>query len=152
MLNGHAVDLYAFSDADWAGDTNNQHYTSEYVFKVADSTTSWCSKKQSAGAKSSTEVEYVALSQEIKEAISLQKLLADLDYKAMLNEDNQGTLEIPMNPRFHNRTRHIDVTFHFICERFASNEINEVYCPSSDIMTKGLTKEIIIIMRCDSSL
>jgi len=69
--------------------------------------------------------------------------LADLGYKAVLYEDNQGAIEISRNPRFHNRTKHIDV--------------NEVYCPSSnllaDIMTKELTKEIIIIiMRCDSSL
>lgn len=49
--------LYAFSDAHWAGDTTNQHSTSEYVFKVADSTTSWCNKKQGTHAKSSTEVE-----------------------------------------------------------------------------------------------
>ena len=62
----------------------------------------------------------------------------------MLYEDNQGAIEISRNPRFHNRTKHIDVTFHFIRERIASNEIRVVYCPSSDIladiMTKGLTK------------
>jgi len=57
LVNGHAVHLYAFSDAHWAGDTNNQHSTSEYVFKVAYSTTSWCNKKQGTRAKSSTEVE-----------------------------------------------------------------------------------------------
>jgi len=69
--------------------------------------------------------------------------LADLGFKAMLYEDNQGALEISMNPRFHNRARHIDFTFHFIYERVASNEINKVYYPLSDmladIMTKGLT-------------
>ena len=112
---------------------------------MADSTTSWCSKKQGTVAKSTTEAEYVALSQATQEAIYLRKLLADLGYKAdlptVLYEDNQGTIEISRNPRFHNRTKHIDVTFHFIRERITSNEIRMVYCDMlADIMTKGLTK------------
>jgi len=140
--------LYGFSDADWAGDTDNRRSTPGHVFKVPDSTTSWCSKKQGTVAKSTTEAEYVALSQATQEAIYLRKLLADLGYKAdlptVLYEGNQGAIEISRNPRFHNRTKHIDVTFHFVRERIASNEIRVVYCPSidmlADIMTKGLTK------------
>ena len=115
---------------------------------MADSTTSWCSKKQGTVAKSTTEAEYVALSQATQEAIYLRKVLADLGYKAdlptVLHEDNQGAIEISRNPRFHSRTKHIDVTFHFIRERITLNEIRVVYYPSSDmladIMTKGLTK------------
>ena len=68
-VKGHEVDLYGFSDADWAEDTDNRRSTSGYVFKVADSTTSWCSKKQGTLAKSTTETEYVALSQATQEAI-----------------------------------------------------------------------------------
>ena len=101
------------------------------------------------------EAEYLALSQTTQQAIYLRKLLqyitvADLGYKADLPvptvwyEDNQVATEISRNPKFHNRTKHIDVTFHFTCERIASNEIKVVYCPSSDmladIMSKGLTK------------
>ena len=115
---------------------------------MPDSTTSWCSKKQGTFAKSTTDAEYVALSQATQEAIYLRKLLADLGYKAdlptVLYEGIQGAIEISRNPRFHNRTKHIDVTFHFVRERIASNEIRVVYCPSidmlADIMTKGLTK------------
>ena len=51
-VNGHEVDLYGFSDADWAEDTDNRRSTSGYVFKVAYSTTGWCSKKQGTVAKS----------------------------------------------------------------------------------------------------
>ena len=71
-------DLYGFSDADWAGDADNRRSTSGYVFKVADSTVNWCRKKQATVAKSTTEAEYVALSQATQEAIYLRTLLADL--------------------------------------------------------------------------
>ena len=147
--NDDACDLYGFSDANWARDVDNRRSTSGYVFKVDNSTVSWCSKKQATVAKSTTEAKYVALSQTTQEAIYLRKLLADLGCKAdsptVLKEDNQGAIELSRNPRFHNRTKHIDVTFRFICERIASNEVNVVYCPSSDmladIMTKGLARD-----------
>ena len=63
----------------------------------------------------------------------------------MLKEDNQGAIELSRNPIFHNRTKHIDVAFHFTCQRIASNEVKVVYCPANDmladIMTKGLARD-----------
>ena len=111
--------------------------------QVDNSTVSWCSKKQARVAKSTKEAEYVALSQATQEAICLRKLLADFGCKAdsptVLKEDNRGAIELSKNPRFHNRTKHIDVTFHFIRERIASNEVNVVML--ADIMTNGLARE-----------
>ena len=129
-VNDDECDLYGFSDANWARDADNQQSTSRYVCKVANSTVIWCSKKQATVAKSTTEAEYVALSQATQEAIYLRKLLADLGCKAdsptVLKEDNQGAIQLSRNPRFHNRTKHIDVAFHFIHERIASNEVKVV--------------------------
>jgi len=78
--------------------------------------------------------------------------LADLGCKAnsptVLKEDNQGAIELSRNPRFHNRTKHIDVTFHFIRERIASNKVKVVYCPANDMladnMTKGLDRDLFL--------
>ena len=70
--------LLGFSDADWAGDIDSQGSTSGYVFKIGDSTVSWCSKKQVTAAKSSTEAEYVALSITSQEVIWLRQLISDM--------------------------------------------------------------------------
>ena len=63
----------------------------------------------------------------------------------MLKEDNKGAIELSRNPILHNRQKHIDVAFHFIHERIASNEVKVYYCPTSDmladIMTKGLARD-----------
>ena len=56
-MNDDECDLYGFSDDDWAGDADNWQSTSGYVFKVANSTVSWCSKKQAAVITSTTEAE-----------------------------------------------------------------------------------------------
>ena len=77
----------------------------------------------------------------------MRRLLFDLGYSTDLPisiyEDNQGAIELSKNPKFHNRTKHIDVAYHFVRERISSKEISVTYCLSSemlaDIMTKGLT-------------
>ena len=86
----------------------------------------------------------------------MRQLLSDIGHKAdkptLLYEDNQGAIEIAKNQRFHSRTKHIDITFHFIRERISSNEIKVMYCESesmlADIMTKGLSKIRFEKLRC----
>ncbi len=43
-------------------------------------------------------------------------------------EDNQGAIQLSRNPRFHNRTKHIDISFHFIKEQVSRNVVSVKYC------------------------
>ena len=61
--------VIGYSDADWAGDLDTRRSTSGYVFQIGQSTVNWCSKRQATIAKSTTEAEYVALSQATQEAV-----------------------------------------------------------------------------------
>ena len=150
------LQLIGFSDADWAGDIDTRHSTSGYIFQIGNSTISWCSKKQITVAKSTTEAEYVSLALAAQEAIWLRSLLSDLGQKVTsptnIFEDNQGAIQLAKNPKFHNRTKHIDVTYHFIRERVNSDEISVTYCSTNemkaDIMTKGLSKVLFEKFRC----
>ncbi|CAI5717297.1 unnamed protein product [Hyaloperonospora brassicae] len=62
-------ELIGYSDADWAGDIETRRSTSGYVFVFNEGCISWRSKKQRTVALSSTEAEYMALSEAIKEAV-----------------------------------------------------------------------------------
>ena len=59
-------------------------------------------------------------------------------------KDNQGAIELTKNAKYHGRTKHIDISHHFVRERVISKEIMIKYCPTNemvaDIMTKGLAK------------
>ena len=97
-------------------------------------------------SRSSTEAEYTALSGASQEAIWMRRLLADIGCEqrgpSTIFEDNQGAIELAKNPKFHNRTKHIDVSFHFIRQQVNLKAIAVKYCPTenmlADVMTKGL--------------
>ena len=143
---GSDFKLPGYCDADWGGDLNTRRSTSGYIFTIGDSMVTWTSKKQLTVAKSSTEAEYVALSLATQEAIWIRQLLKDvgmfIGLPTIIYEDNNSAIELSKNSKFHNRTKHIDISHHFIRERVISKEIEIKYCSSSnnlaDIMTKAL--------------
>jgi hypothetical protein len=79
---------------------------------------SWFSRKQKSVALSSVEVEYMAASQAIFEALCLRKLLVGLFgvqlRPTMIYCDNHSCIKIYENPVFHDRSKHIEICYHFI--------------------------------------
>jgi len=67
------VSLLGFCDANWAGDVDKRKSTSSFVFLLRGGAINSRSKKQASVALSTTEAEYVALSQATPEAIWLQE-------------------------------------------------------------------------------
>ena len=148
--------LVGFSDADWAGDLDTRRSTSGYVFQIQGNTVSWCSKRQATVSKSSTEAEYTALSGACQEAVWMRRLLADIGFEqrgpSTIFEDNQGAIELAKNPKFHNRTKHIDVSFHFIREQVNLKAISVKYCPTKDMLADIMTLSKIAFQRFRDNL
>ena len=91
-----------FTDADWdSGDDRKS--IGGYAFVLNGAAIAWNSKKQSTVALSSTEAEYMALSQAVKESIWLQGILQDVGARRHLEEirninvDNQGAIALARN-------------------------------------------------------
>ena len=59
-----------------------------------------------------------------------------------IRSDNLGAITLSNDSTYHARTKHINVTYHFIRENVASNEAVLTYVQSkenlADLMTKGL--------------
>ena len=73
-------------------------------------------------ALSSTKYEYIALTEAIKEAIWLHRVLRELKVyceTSTMFGDNQSALHLCKNPMFHERTKRMDVRYHFIQEKVA---------------------------------
>jgi hypothetical protein len=152
-----SFNFHGYSDSDWAEDRATRRSTSGNVFLMAGGAISWASKRQATVAVSSTEAEYMAAAFAAKELIWLRQLLFDLERQfidpeeqndlpaTVLYGDNTGSNSLTRNPEHHQRTKHIDVIYHFIRERVESNEVNVIYIPTdemtADIHTKSLPYE-----------
>lgn len=140
--------LNGYVDADWASDVNDRKSTSGFVFMLAGGAICWSSKKQASVALSSTEAEYIAAAHASKEVVWLRRLLSELgqapNAPTRLHIDNQSAIAIAKNPEFHDRTKHIDVRYHFLRQKVDSEEILLTYLPTddqvADVLTKGLVR------------
>ncbi|KAL0548434.1 hypothetical protein IC582_012885 [Cucumis melo] len=120
--------------------------TSGYCTFVWDNLVIWRSKKQSVLAKSSSEVEYRAMSLRICEKIWLQKVLFDLirsETPMKLFCDNKAAISIANNPIQHDRTKYVEIDRHFIKERLGNGSICILYISSSQQVVDVLTKELL---------
>ena len=90
------IDDVGYSDADWGGDLDDRKSTSGYIFQIAGGPVSWCSRKQSCVALSTSEAEYIALTSAAQEGIWLRQLISEILKKPMkpvtIYEDNQSTI------------------------------------------------------------
>ena len=110
-------------------------------------------------ALSTTEAEYVALSAATQEVVWLNRFLSDIKAAQMpvvIKEDNQGTIALAKNPISHNRTKHIDIKFHYVREALEDGIINLIYCPTeqmtADILTKPLIRQRFETLRLEMGL
>jgi hypothetical protein len=142
------VQLVGYTDADWGANDLNRRSISGYCFKLGLGVVSWSSKKQTSVALSSTEAEYMALTQASKEAIWIRRLLAELgrpEETVVINVDNQSCVALAKNPEHHARTKHIDIQYHFIREKVEEATVKLEFCPTekmvADVLTKALPRD-----------
>lgn len=116
------------------------------MFFLAEGPIAWQSTKQKVVALSSYEAEYIAATGAACEGVWLARLLAELIGGKILapkiKVDNKSALALMKNPVHHDRSKHIDVKFHFIrecCDRgLIDVEFIGTELQLSDILTKAL--------------
>ncbi|KAE8674962.1 hypothetical protein F3Y22_tig00111708pilonHSYRG00377 [Hibiscus syriacus] len=113
--------VVGYTDSDYAGDLDKRRSTTGYLFTLAKAPVCWKSTLQSTVALSTTEAEYMAVSEAVKEAIWLNGLMEDLGVvqsHISLYCDSQSAIQLAKNQVYHSRTKHIDVRNHFVREIF----------------------------------
>ena len=115
---------------------------------MGNTTFSWLSKKQPIVTLSTCEAKYVAASWCVCHAIWLRNLLSKMELKQLgatvIQVDNKSAIELAKNPVNHERSKHIDVHFHFIRDHVKKGSFELVHVTSqdqvADIFTKPLPK------------
>ena len=116
MIGQHVV---GYCDSDYTCDLDKRKSTIGYVFTLAKAPVSWKSTLQSTMALSTTEVEYMTITEAVKEAIWLQGLFDDLGVgqkQVTVFCDSQSAIHLAKNQVYHAQTKYIDVRYHFVPE------------------------------------
>jgi len=95
-----------YVDADFAGDLDKKRSLTGYVFTLFGCTVSWKAQLQSVVSLSTTEAEYIATIEGVKEAMWLKELLSELGCvhdKVVVFCDNQSSIHLTKNQMFHSR-------------------------------------------------
>ncbi|XP_042758107.1 secreted RxLR effector protein 161-like [Lactuca sativa] len=104
--------LKVFTENNYARDIEDQRSTPRYVCLLRNAAICWSSRKQDITTLSSTEVEYVAVTNCACHCVWLKGLLKELEEVTETIEvwcDNMSTIKLAKNPVMHKRTKHIDV-------------------------------------------
>ena len=148
--NPDGLRLSAFSDSDWASCKDDRRSVTGYCFSLSATgpVVTWKSRKQRTVALSSCEAEYMAMATATQEALYLLQLLEDMtgvrQETVEIQCDNQGSILLAENPVKHDRSKHIDIRFHFLRTHVQNGNVSFQYVPSgenlADIFTKPCSK------------
>ena len=138
--------LIGYCDSDYCGDLDKRRSLTGYSFILFGNVISWKASLQSMVALSTTEAEFMALTEATKEALWLQGLIGEFGVKqdsVIILSDSQSAIHLTKNQGYHERTKHIDVRLHFIREVVGSKRvlIEKVHTDdnAADFVTKPVT-------------
>uniref|UniRef100_A0A803MQJ7 Retrovirus-related Pol polyprotein from transposon TNT 1-94 n=1 Tax=Chenopodium quinoa TaxID=63459 RepID=A0A803MQJ7_CHEQI len=131
-----------------ANDVDSRKSVSGYTMTFAGGAISWQSRLQKCVALSTTEAEYIVVTETCKELLWMKNFLQELGIKQdkyTLYCDDQSAIHQAKNPTFHARSKHIGVRYHWIREVFEAKllHLEKIHTDhnGSDMMTKTLTMQ-----------
>ena len=137
--------ITAYTDASYGTDPNDCKSTGGGIIKYNGNPIVWFSKKQKSVALSSTEAEWYALCMVVCEAIWVKQWCYEV-FKAPLAPvifcDNQSAIHLSNHDHMHQRSKHINIKYHYIRDNINNNNIIVKWLPTAkqeaDILTKTM--------------
>ena len=157
--------MVGYSDSDYASDKLDQKSILGHVYMLGGGPVLWASQKQKSVATSITETEYMDMSMCAKTEVWLTQILRNMrldkyldsnPYCVSIHEnethreslplqlkgDNQAALTLVKDVHVHERSKHINITYHHIQDLHQRNQIEVNFVSSWDMVADGLTKPL----------
>jgi hypothetical protein len=141
--------LVSYCNSNWAGDAETRISVTGLIIYLLGVPICWRSKGQKGVTLSSSEAEYVAISEAVKEIrfiYYLESIGMTVKLPIVVRCDNVGAIFMAKNSSFGVRTRHVDTRYHFIRKHIEDGFIQIVFVKScdsdADLFTKNVSKDI----------
>jgi hypothetical protein len=166
------VPLCAYSDSSWADDPDDRKSRSGTMLWSWGGPIEWGSRKQKSQALSTTEAEYMAVCDAVKSVVWARRLFEEFGYDdlgvfdpgdpmteeerlghkpTVVFEDNAGCIEWSRNPVQHQRSKHVDLRYHWVRAKVKDGAVKLVHCPTeimvADLLTKYLAAPRFAMLR-----
>ncbi|KAL0394462.1 UNVERIFIED_CONTAM: Secreted RxLR effector protein [Sesamum latifolium] len=151
IYGGGELILEGYSDASFQSDDDDANSQSDFVFKLNGGVVAWKSSKQDTTADSTTEAEYIAVSEAAKEAFWMKNYIQELGVVTSIAEpvvifcDNNGAITQAKKPRSHHHSKYILRRYHLLREMLSRGDCR---------MDRQLSRKqrIHLLSRCRRSL
>lgn len=166
------LDFQVYADADYSGlwdrrtaqdDPTTAKSRTGFVIMFAGCPIIWISRLQTEIALSTTEAEYIALSESLRHVIPLMNLMDECNHFKVFDqaikpnihctafEDNSGALELARAPRMRPRTKHINIKYHHFRSHISNGRISiqaiDTKQQIADCFTKAVTQDLFLKFR-----
>ncbi len=139
-----------FCDSDYARDSDTRISVTGYCIFLMAVLISWRSHGQCSVTLSSSEAEFVALSEAAKEIKFIVQVLLSISIPVKLpvivRIDNIGAIFLAENVMTSQQTKHIDIRYHFVREFVENGFIKIIFVRTADntadIFTKNVTGDL----------
>lgn len=135
-----------YVDADWGNSIDDRKSYTGLAYTLSSAAISWTSRKQRTVALSSTEEEYLGLTDATKEALHLRQFTKELGCNITtpitIFNDNQGAAFLSKNPIYYAKSKYIDIRCHFIREVLSKGKIDIKYL-STDLMPADMLRKAL---------
>ena len=145
-MNQANISLKLVVDAEFAGNKDTRKSIMGRVIYLNETPIGWNSKGQRSLTLSSTEAEYVSMSEGMKDLLFIEMCLTYIKMKVDLPMvvliDNIGAIEMLDSKTGQCKKKHIDTRFHWIKQYVDENKVKVNYVKSEDNVADILTKNL----------
>ena len=152
LIQPKEVEVQFYADSDFGGEKEKRKSRTGWIGFCNGNPFTWASRKQTSGALSTAEAEYMAMSDCAREVKRVRSLLSELGIDVSnpitLYADNSAAREWANSVRNTRKAKHIEIQFHFIQECVERGVLKVLRVDSNnnaaDIFTKPLSRELFI--------
>jgi len=145
VRGGRPIEI--FCDADWANNADRKSF-SGFVTRLAGAAVTWQTRKQRVVALSTVEAEYVSMCEAAKEVAWIRNFLTEInavrfiEKPCLIKVDNQGAICLSERNAISERTKHVDLKYHYLKNEVNQGLIKFCYVKSEENVADVFTKPL----------